>query len=300
MNTRHQTRSLLRSKTRTISVAALAPFLLGMLVAQVTLVPRPVAAESWHAGWSTFETGTWEPDYSWPEADDDLIFVEVLGVNQIHGVIAKGTAQATDFYVYDSQVPGPTVAVIGGMHGNETAGYRAGAVVRDYWVKKGKLLVIPEANRVAIKAKKRTSKIGDLNRSFPRTKSGTPTNYLARGVFTVMKQYKPDWLIDMHEGYGYHKLNSSSVGQTVIYYPKASAATMAKAMASAASKTVTTSSHAFSVLKYPAPGSLARAVSIQLGTRGMIVETCNKQSLSLRIKQHEAAVMAMLTRLGMR
>jgi predicted deacylase len=261
----------------------------------LTPATQPARALSWNAGWASFETGTWQPTDPNPPID-----VDVLAVNQIHGVIAKGTKQATDFYVYDSGVPGPTVAVIGGMHGDEIAGWKAGLEIKDYWVKKGKLVIIPQINIVADRANKRTSAIGDLNRAFPRTKVGSPTNYFAKAVFTLMKQYKPDWLVDMHEGYSFHLINKKSVGQTVIYYPKPGAAPTAKDMAAAANKTITQASHKFTTLQYPIGGSLSRAVSIQLGTKGMEVETSDKQALSLRIKQHEAAILAMLTKLGMR
>jgi len=56
----------------------------------------------------------------------------------------------------------------------------------------------------------------------------------------------------------------------------------------------------FSTLKYPVPGSLARAVSIKFGAVGMIVETADKQPMALRISQHLAALQTLLSRLGMR
>lgn len=257
-------------------------------------VTQPVAASPMHMGWSSFSTGNWEPEIPWPPEE-----AEVLGASLVQGWIAKGTKHQTPYYVYNSGVDGPTVAIIGGVHGNEKAGWKAALEAKEITVKRGRLLIIPEANRPAVKAGKRTSSLGDLNRSFPRTKSDSPDNYLARSIWNLMLKYRPDWLVDLHEGYSYHLINKKSVGQTVIYYPVAKAAPAAKAMAKAASALVSNPKHAFSVLKYPVAGSLARAVSIRLGTKGMIVETCNKQSLSLRKKEHLAAVNALLKHLRM-
>lgn len=253
-----------------------------------------VDAASTNVGWSSFSTGTWEPEIPWP---DD---VEVLGARSIRGWIAKGTSHQTPYYVYDSGVKGPTVAIVGGVHGDEPAGAQAAWTIKDYSVKKGRLLVIPEANRPALRAGTRSSSLGDLNRDFPRTQSDRADTSLARSIWSVMVKYKPDWLVDLHEGYSYHLVNSKSVGQTVIYYPKANASSMAKAMAAAANRLVSNPKHAFTVLQYPAKGTLARSVSIRLGTKGMIVETADKQAMSLRVAEHVAAVNAMLSRLGMR
>ena len=41
------------------------------------------------------------------------------------GKIAAGTEWETEFYVVDSGIAGPTVLIVGGVHGNEPAGYRA-------------------------------------------------------------------------------------------------------------------------------------------------------------------------------
>jgi hypothetical protein len=115
-----------------------------------------------------------------------------------------------------------------------------------------------------------------------------------------MKQYKPDWLVDMHEGYSYHLINKASVGQTVIYYPNQNAEPMAKAMVAEINKLISISNHRFVALRSPVSGSLARAVSIRLSTNGMISETADKQAMSLRTSIDLAAVNTMLNRLGMR
>jgi len=284
-----------QGKCRSKCHGSLLITVIALTVTLIGLASQAIHASPIEMGWSTFITGPWEPAVTWPPEDS-----EVLGAGLVKGVLAKGTKHETPYYIYNSGVKGPTVVVIGGMHGNEKAGYMAAREIKDFTVKKGRLIVIPELNKPAVKAGKRTSSLGDMNRAFPRTKTDSPRNSLAKDIWNLMAKYRPEWLVDLHEGYDFHKINKKSVGQTVIYYPLPSAAPMASAMAKAASALVSNPKHAFTVLKYPVAGSLARAVSIRLGTKGMIVETSRKQKLSLRVAEHKAAVDAMLKKLGMR
>lgn len=309
--------------TRSTLLIALAIALTVFLTPTCTLAGTYSFLGQASFGWSSYMGSSWQPIIKWPvqplpqpptqpEKPSEPTPEEpqpeqpeqpeqpAQPGQRTSGLLAVGKTHETVYYLYDSGVPGPTVVVTGGMHGNEIAGWQAAELMTNYTVKKGRLLIIPQLNKPAVTARTRTSSLGDLNRDFPYSKDGSPNNYLATDILNLMKKYQPDWLIDMHEGYDYHLLNSNSVGQTVIYYPIGDAYVMAKAMADAASLTVAKSNYAFSTLRYPVKGSLARAVSILLGTKGMIVETCNKQSLSLRIKQHEAAVNELLSRLGMR
>ena len=120
--------------------------------------------------------------------------------------LAAGTKYATELYIYKSGKPGPVVMIVGGVHGNETAGWKAATTAKNYKVKKGTLLVLPKANKRAVNIKKRyVAGVGDLNRQFPKTKSGTGNSILARAIYETIKTYKVDWLMDMHEGYDYYK-----------------------------------------------------------------------------------------------
>ncbi len=55
----------------------------------------------------------------------------VLGhqVTKSRGMLAEGTEWETDYFVIDSDADGPTVLLIGGMHGNEPSGSRAAAQI---------------------------------------------------------------------------------------------------------------------------------------------------------------------------
>lgn len=216
------------------------------------------------------------------------------------GTLAADTPYATPYFVKDSGVPGPTVMVVGGVHGNETAGYMAAKQLTSIMPTRGKLIIIPEANRLGIEANARIGgHPGDLNRQFPQSRSQQPGSPLAKAIWRLVQDHKPDYLFDLHEGYDFHKLNSDSVGQSIIYYPKGNTVQLAKAMQRAANSTVSRSDHTFSLLKYPIKGSLARAAAVVAGAKSMILETSRKQPLNLRVKQHTTMVKAALEHLNM-
>ncbi len=166
--------------------------------------------------------------------------------------VASGTKYATPLYVIKSGVKGPVVMVVGGTHGNEPAGYRAARLIKDYSVKKGTLLVLPEANRIAVQNNTRTaSGVGDLNRSFPTYNGDKPDDPLARSIWQVVKDYNVDYLIDLHEGYKYHLQTKSSWGQTVIYYPNSGTKVVADRMVSALNSSIPTPARDSALLSIP-------------------------------------------------
>jgi len=217
-------------------------------------------------------------------------------------IVAPGTKYATELYVIKSSVPGPVVMVVGGVHGNEPAGYKAAEQLVDTRIKKGTLLVLPKANKRAVEAGVRYISGGyDLNRAFPRYSSDKADTLLAREIFAKVKSYKVDWLMDMHEGYDYSTSKATdSVGQTLIYYPAAKTLSVATAIINKLNQQIYGSYKDFSLLRYPTSGSLASASGKLLGVNSFIFETCSKEALSSRIKYQKRAAYELLDRLNMR
>lgn len=215
--------------------------------------------------------------------------------------LAAGTKYATELYINNSGVPGPVVLIVGGVHGNETAGYKAAKQLINFKPSKGTLLIIPEANKLAIAAHKRVaSGQTDLNRAFPTTKSGTASGTLAKSILQVIKDYQVDWVMDMHEGIDYSKSSSStSVGQSLIYYPSSDTKTLATGIVNLLNKSISKSSQQFSLLKYPANGSVSRAAAVTVGANSFIFETCSKETLSSRIDNQLIAANRLFSYTGM-
>lgn len=216
--------------------------------------------------------------------------------------LAAGTKYETKLYVIKSGKAGPVVLIVGGIHGNEIAGYKAALKVCNYRPARGTLLVIPQANVLAIEAKKRVaSGQADLNRAFPSTKSGTAKGTLAKSILKVIKDYNVDWVMDMHEGYDYAKNTStSSVGQSLIYYPSSSAKTIGSKIVGTLNKYISLNRKEFSLLRYPAKGSLTRAAAVTVGAKSFIFETCSKESFSTRVNNQLKAANMLLSYLNMK
>ncbi len=216
-------------------------------------------------------------------------------------IIASGTKYATELYVIKSGVPGPVVMIVGGVHGNEPAGYKAAAQVKNYSIKRGTLIVIPQANKRAVAAHTRSMGGADLNRDFPTSRSDRPDSTMATAIFNVVKNYDVDWLIDMHEGINYQKVKSStSVGQSLIYYPDTPTKNIASKIVKSLNAGIKTSYKDFSLLRYPVSGSLASASAKVLGVNSFIFESCTKDPLSTRINYQLKAANMLLSHLNMK
>jgi len=128
------------------------------------------------------------------------------------GKIASGTKWETNYYSIDSGVEGPTVLVVGGMHGNEPAGSLAAQQIRHWPIVKGKLVVIPRSNVLALDAKTRLTpgepkESGNLNRNFPispSAKTAVPRGKLAIALRKFTGKLRPYWVIDLHEGFEFN------------------------------------------------------------------------------------------------
>ncbi len=222
------------------------------------------------------------------------------------GSLGAGTTWETPWFVIDSGSDGPTVLITGGIHGNEPAGFRAAEQIRHWPIVRGKLIVVPQINRLGLAANIRWApdhrndrKRRDINRNFPTTADGEALTEHAQAVWDFVVQHRPDWVLDLHEGFDFHRLQSKSVGSSVIAFPHQRE--LAERILEAVNADVDPGRQ-FDLLakKGPAVGSLARACHEQLGAESFILETTFKdQPLSLRTRQHRRMVSTALQTIGL-
>ncbi len=224
------------------------------------------------------------------------------------GTLAAGTRWETGWYMIQSDVPGPTVLITGGIHGDEPAGAQAAEQIRHWPILKGRLIVIPRANVPGLKANKRLmpgvkEEENNLNRDFPKAgnEAGTEAKgEIAKELWTFVSGQHPDWVIDLHEGFDFHEAESDSVGSSIIDSNSEAANAAAPAMLAAVNAPIKDAKRRFVNLGPPVDGSLARAAAEHLGASAMILETTSKdQPLSLRTRQQRTMVRQFLTGLGM-
>jgi predicted deacylase len=235
-----------------------------------------------------------------------LSIVVWAGETISEGRLAKGTKWETFYYQRDSGVEGPVVFITGGVHGNEPAGARAAEQMRHWKIKKGRLIVVPKVNKPGLMADIRylpgkPKDLRDLNRNFPKSEQEpTAKDMPASDLWELLKVSKPDWFIDLHEGYDFHQINSDSVGSSIIDVKGELANAIVPKMLEVVNATITDKRKKLVRLRYPVNGSVARAAYERLGAASMILETTKKdQPISKRTRQHRIMVHTLLMHLGM-
>lgn len=179
---------------------------------------------------------------------------EPLEITHTSWTILTGTIYETAVHQYVSNKEGPGIAIVGGIHGDETAGWNAAlelvevfadsdSLQKELFGMCGTVLIIPQANIAADKAEERFVnypnasngiaikdgvKYSDLNRSFPLGRYATATattisisNAIVKTVETFGKTYGFDYIIDLHEARRSWELGeaagTTTLGDTLIY-----------------------------------------------------------------------------------
>ncbi|AHG01783.1 DEAD/DEAH box helicase (plasmid) [Halostagnicola larsenii XH-48] len=142
--------------------------------------------------------------------------------------ILEGTDHETTVYETVANADGPTVLVIGGIHGNEVAGYEVASAIAEWEIDAGTLVTIPHANAEAVEQRTRTGDDGvDLNRQFAEGEE--PTTNLAQALWNVAENYDPDVVIDLHESIGIYAGGPvDGVGQAIFHSDSTETATDAE------------------------------------------------------------------------
>jgi hypothetical protein len=114
-------------------------------------------------------------------------------------VFFEGEDNELHVYKVNGTEPGKTLMIIGGIQGDEAAGFLAADRYADISLKRGNLIVVPRANFPSIL--KRERKINeDMNRKFSGADAG---NYETRVVKVLKKLIQEsDCLLNLHEGSG--------------------------------------------------------------------------------------------------
>lgn len=127
-----------------------------------------------------------------------------------------GTRYQTSYFVKKGARSGPTIVVVGGLHGDESAGYLAARRLENWKVESGTLVLIPDANVPAIKANQRF--VGrNMNALFPGDPNGDGNQRLAAAIWDLIKQSKPDLLLTLHESRGFYAQDHARYGQTFTF-----------------------------------------------------------------------------------
>ena len=192
----------------------------------------------------------------------------------------------------ESEILGPTLLVIAGVHGDEPSGPAAArALAAGKPARRGRLLILPEANPKALAAESRAVPgRGDLNRAFPGRGFGTPAERRAAALFRMIQSARPDLVLDLHESDGTW---TEGQGPFLVVPALPRAAELALAMLNVPGM------EGFSYTGGPPAGSLAAESSGRLGIPALIVEIPDSVPPPRRAELHKLAVEAAMAVLGM-
>jgi len=217
--------------------------------------------------------------------------------------LMAGTAYQTSVFIFDSEIPGPAVLIIGGTHGDEPAGYEAALRLVDRFfnekIKKGKLFILPEANRISVHNYQRRVRVsygwhpekGNLNRCYPGSAGGLPMEQLAKQIQDLVVENNISVLIDLHEALNFHldieeSAEKKGLGQTIIYYPNEASTWIVMNLLSEINKDISDNRQKFSALEQPIDNSASWWAGKYLDIAGFTFETARKNPLDLRIEYH--------------
>ncbi len=131
------------------------------------------------------------------------------------------TPQEVTVHFISGREKGPTLLVIGGIHGDEKAGYLAAERYARITLSRGNLIVVPRLNAVAISKGKRQGLGGDMNRLFDLPEKMSRRNPDAKVVDLAKSLiHRADYVLNLHQAYDFYahkwisrKRNPSKWGQ---------------------------------------------------------------------------------------
>ncbi|HWR60161.1 MAG TPA: succinylglutamate desuccinylase/aspartoacylase family protein [Clostridia bacterium] len=222
-----------------------------------------------------------------------LCFVFAEG-NHSTAALMKGTGLETVMHLSDSGKAGPTVVIIGGIHGDETAGVLAAEALTQLMPDSGRIVVVPRANKPACDSGVRTEYyMEDLNRCFPGDRDGSPTKYAAATLVEAITACKPSVVIDLHESRSKYGEEAGSLGQALVISEQGDSAEIVLDILEGLNKKAGAGNE-FTFASGAPAGSLNREISKLLRIPAITVETWSEQEMEVRINNHIYAVSEIL------
>jgi predicted deacylase len=151
-----------------------------------------------------------------------MTFLKSIVLLLVFYILVYLWANRIDVVVLDSNQVGPTVLIVGSTHGNEPAGTVSIEHIisnRVFSLQRGQLILIPRPNKLGYLLNMRWLPYriihSDLNRNYPRKNNESPKEPISSTICELAK--KADFIIDLHEGWGFHRMNPASLGSGI--YP---------------------------------------------------------------------------------
>lgn len=220
--------------------------------------------------------------------------------------LLAGTSEENTVQILRGKEDGPTIYIVAGVHGNETAGWRAGNLLKQATLKAGALYILSPANTYGAEQDRRRTESGrDLNRSFPGNAEGWDAERIAASIYADIRDKQPELVLDLHEavakeddyealGANYDALGNSLICQSL---DDIGELVLDALLASEAGELC---SGALTLYGSPPTGSLNRTVTEKLGIPVITVETLRTEPLAQRVQNQLELVEFVLEHYGLR
>ena len=216
--------------------------------------------------------------------------------------IGEGTAEENEVVKIVSENPGPTVYIVGGIHGDELAGWNTANRLKDTLkIKAGTVYILSPANLSGAAAETRfVTGSGDLNRAFPGDiNSDDAAHRIAYVIFNEIKDKMPDLLLDLHEArYVVGGEKSGGLANCLIYTDDTKIADLLFEFV-IRNDAGELCSEKFALTVPGKTGSINRNVTDLLGIPSITTETIRGKDLELRIADQMEIVHFCLAWYGM-
>ncbi len=104
----------------------------------------------------------------------------------------------------DSNMPGATVLVVGGIQGDEPGGFNAAALMATHYkILSGRVIVVPNLNFPSI-IKRSRGIHGDMNRKFDTLGAGDPESETIVRIKSMIQDPDVDVILNLHDGSGFY------------------------------------------------------------------------------------------------
>jgi len=242
----------------------------------------------------------------WRLGDFERCFEARFDTGREEYLLLEGTKEENVVQILRGKEDGPVLYIVAGVHGDETAGWLAGNLLKQSTLRAGALYILSPANTYGAKQDQRRTESGrDLNRNFPGKSDGWDAERIAASICTDIRDKQPELVLDLHEavakeddyealGANYDALGNSLICQTL---DGIGAVVLDALLASEAGELC---SGPLTLYGSPPAGSLNQTVTEELGIPVITVETLRAEPLTQRVQNQLELVEFVLEHYGMR
>lgn len=178
---------------------------------------------------------------------------------------------------------GPVIYVVGGIHGDELAGWYAGILLQKATLRAGTVYLAAPLNQYGAEQNQRKTKDGwDLNRHFPGDAQGGDADRIAAALYADLAEKNPDLILDLHEAYMYTD-GRDNLGNSIICRDIQPIADLVLDLLGDSGTAALPTTRALDLYGSPPAGSLNDTVMRELGIPVITVETSRGETLNLRV-----------------